>query len=258
MKINNQSSQYQKVLLLLVILTVLLTPVYRKLKQEKLNIALSESVTKCNNKCIVALIKQGADPDISIDSSNGKMNSNVFFVILENLITRASREEKQMPILIEAVHQTKTDPTIINTLLNAGANVNIQDNEGETALSVAIEEKKNCIVMLLIKRGADVNSRDKHGYTTLMKAVDSSPYRGYPIIIKNLLCNGALIDARNDQGETALILAAERKPDIVRMLIENRADMNIEDRNGHTALSVAEWAGASETIALLKNKGAKE
>lgn len=54
-------------------------------------------------------------------------------------------------------------------------------------------------------------------------------------------------------GAIALIYAAVfSKPEIVRLLLENKADKNIKDNMGNTALQHALLQDNKETIILLK------
>jgi len=46
--------------------------------------------------------------------------------------------------------------------------------------------------------------------------------------------------------------------DIVKLLIENGADVNVKDKDGMTALMYASEEGYTEIVSLLKNAGAKE
>ncbi|HCU59389.1 MAG TPA: hypothetical protein DIC64_05365, partial [Alphaproteobacteria bacterium] len=50
--------------------------------------------------------------------------------------------------------------------------------------------------------------------------------------------SGAIVDAKNDNGRTALMLAAEltEDPKIITTLVKNGAAVNIEDNDGYTTL----------------------
>lgn len=58
---------------------------------------------------------------------------------------------------------------IINFLLNSGADINIIDNEGSTPLHWAAEIKRTNIMHILIKYGADLYTKDNMGNTPLDK-----------------------------------------------------------------------------------------
>ena len=60
-----------------------------------------------------------------------------------------------------AVYHKRKD--IVRCLLQAGANINMQNKEGKTALMIAIERKDPVIVQELIENGADVLIKDNKG-----------------------------------------------------------------------------------------------
>ena len=77
--------------------------------------------------------------------------------------------------------------------------------------------------------------------------------------VKRLIRQGAAINAQNNDGWTALILALDKEnPEIAKLLIDAGADVNIQDNEGWTALL---WASAyrhPEIAELLRESGAKE
>ena len=76
---------------------------------------------------------------------------------------------------------------IVKVLLDAGANTNIKDKEGTTALMNASYYGYTEIVETLLSAGADVNAVDKDGYTardyatmkfnTITRLIDSAGQR---------------------------------------------------------------------------------
>ena len=63
---------------------------------------------------------------------------------------------------------------VIQLLLEKGADFNIKDKDGETALIKAVrcwnEPRAEAIVRLLLEKGADVKAQDQDGKTALTKA----------------------------------------------------------------------------------------
>ncbi|XP_048250878.1 serine/threonine-protein phosphatase 6 regulatory ankyrin repeat subunit B-like isoform X2 [Haliotis rufescens] len=101
----------------------------------------------------------------------------------------------------------------ISPLLTAGANVNSQNRLGETALHLVSDDRyehapineRQSNTEQLIAAGADVNVQDKDGNTPLMKALK----KGWNI--SPLLTAGANVNSQNSLGETALHLASHHR-----------------------------------------------
>ena len=116
--------------------------------------------------------------------------------------------------LIDAVH--RGDKKAVERLLEAGAKINAQNQDGETALLVAARRGRKELVEFLIKWGADVNIKDR-------------------------------------EGETALMLATKcRNKELVAVLVGGGADINLKDKYGNTALMKAAWVEHTEIIDFLK------
>ena len=81
---------------------------------------------------------------------------------------------------------------------------------------------------------------------------------GLPVV-KVLLSHGARVNARNDFGITALMGAASNgRADIVEALIEARAELELKDNSGKSALRRAIERNHGEVSELLELKGARE
>ena len=101
--------------------------------------------------------------------------------------------------------------------------------------------------------GADVDARDDDGWTALMWAAQE----GRADAVRLLIGAGADVDIDDDDGWTALMLAAgEGRADAVRLLIGAGADVNADDDDGWTALMWAAQEGRTDTARLLMDAGA--
>ena len=74
--------------------------------------------------------------------------------------------------------------------------------------------------------------------------------------VKAALDAGAAIDARDNQGQTALLFAVQRgDPDLARELIDRGADINAEAANHDTPWLLAGALGRTEILAAMLDTG---
>jgi ankyrin repeat protein len=75
--------------------------------------------------------------------------------------------------------------------------------------------------------------------------------------VRQAVEKGIAVDAREDNGNTALMLAAfEGREAVVQYLLEQGADVNAANRGGQTALMAAASGPSPGTVKLLLEKGA--
>jgi hypothetical protein len=161
--------------------------------------------------------------------------------------------------------------------IDAGADINRWNRQGETALLVACrfffgEVHQFTAIVYILGKGADpaiqgcddTGSQPCHKTTALHCVMLESPLpdrcsqceERVRSVIKALLQHRALVSARDSDGKTPLHIAAE-KNNIVGavILIDAGCEMIPKDNKGKTPLDYAESA---EMIKLLKDHGAKE
>jgi ankyrin repeat protein len=134
--------------------------------------------------------------------------------------------------------------------------VDIQDQDGKTALMIAAESDRMKIFQLLLESGkADVNAQDKDGNTTLMYAITC----GCLVTIQFLLESGkAEVNAQDKNGNTALMLAASfGHKEVVKLLLGKLEgkDINTQNRHCDTALKIATASGHMDIGRLLRGSG---
>ena len=142
---------------------------------------------------------------------------------------------------------------VVELLLGNGANINLADKEGATALHTASEEGYEKVVALLLERRAKVDLTDKDGTTALHVA----SINGHREVVALLLEKGAKVDLTNKDGTTALHVASiEGHQEIVELLLENGANVNLAGKEGITALHLASVTGHREVVRVLLEKEA--
>jgi ankyrin repeat protein len=94
---------------------------------------------------------------------------------------------------------------ITKVLLTHQAKVNLRDKAGFSALHFAVQGFHLVLADLLIQAGAEVDIQDEHGNTPLSKAVFESKGRGEMISL--LLQHGAQKELKNKYGVSPIELA---------------------------------------------------
>ena len=164
------------------------------------------------------------------------------------------------------------------SLIAAKADVNARDEDGATPLMAASIFGYRGVVQALLEAKADANARNKDGMTPLMYASAGNNLEVAQTLLEaknntvDLLTAGsmgdnvqvvrALIDAkaevnvRNRDGITPLMYASVGgNIEVVRALLEARADVNAKDNDGMTPLMYASMGYNAEVVqALLETK----
>ena len=118
---------------------------------------------------------------------------------------------------------SKTDE--INKYISEGGDINFQDDNGLTALTVV---EKIEIANILLDNNADINKKGRDGYTPLMMAVRRDNIN----LIDFFIENNADINMFDPEGNTALIVAAKNhKDDIFELLLKSGADPSINNED---------------------------
>lgn len=156
----------------------------------------------------------------------------------------------------------------IEEAIKAGADVNARDKKGNTPMRQILMCRSTVdFLQILLAAGADINEKGGEANESLLMMAlsywpDPSP-NSLPEgaecdydIIKFLIESGADVNARDDNGRTALMVAALRRdPEVVRLLLEAGADVNVRDKNGRTALWAASRSQYPETMKILLDAG---
>ena len=128
-------------------------------------------------------------------------------------------------------------PEVLSCLIENGADVNLSTDKNRTPLMTACEYGHVNTVTFLIEHGANVNLQDWTGLTAVHYAVRGSQACE---ILSCLMENGADVDAKTCGGLTPLMIAAERgDTKVATFLIEHGANVDLPDKIGATALCYA-------------------
>uniref|UniRef100_A0A2C9JPM1 Uncharacterized protein n=1 Tax=Biomphalaria glabrata TaxID=6526 RepID=A0A2C9JPM1_BIOGL len=107
------------------------------------------------------------------------------------------------------------------------------------------------LLPFLLQDGARLELRDANGNTPLLISSAS----GFPSVVGKLLSMGADVNAKNNNGDTALMLATSME--VVRcLLVDTRLHLDEQNSTGNTALMSAISALHLQKVQLLINAGA--
>jgi ankyrin repeat protein len=124
--------------------------------------------------------------------------------------------------------------------------VEYRNGKGETPLMVAIQNRDPSWAGFLLSQNADPNVADRDGNTPLIQA----SRLGLETPVEWLIQAGARIDDKNRMGETALIVAVQRRQvPIVKLLLAQGADPDKADAAaGYSARDYAKRDGRNPEI----------
>jgi uncharacterized protein len=151
-------------------------------------------------------------------------------------------------------------PATVAALLSQGADPNLTGRSDVSPLAAAAFRGNDRIVELLLSRGADPDHVDVTGKAPLIYAAA----RGFPLVVRRLLDAGVDAKARYGSDLTALMWAAGHEDGVgaasamavAELLIERGADINAADNRGRTALMIAAERGNAAVVKTLLRRSA--
>jgi ankyrin repeat protein len=206
------------------------------------------------------------------------------YVLTVHEIARADDDERLTRLLTDNPDRTKARTSdgrtpvhaaaeagaikALRVLARAGADLDVADARGRTALSVAASLDFMTTVKTLAELGADVNkdavvegsagtAGGGGGGAGALPPVIIAARSGYTDLLKVLLDARADLNRRGRDGSYALTSAAAAGNwQTVSLLVERGADVNVQDPQGVTVLLYATEHGQEALIRTLLDKGA--
>ena len=144
----------------------------------------------------------------------------------------------------------------LKILIDANANIDVQDQDGASPLHLASYMGHSKIVELLIKSGAKIDGEDDEGATPLHNACIKKG-KQQAEVVRLLLAAGANVNAKDQQGGTPLLNAScSGELEVTKQLLKKNADWKIPDCHGATPMHYACYNGHAPVVKALIEKGA--
>ncbi|NXU84512.1 ANKR6 protein, partial [Xiphorhynchus elegans] len=201
-----------------------------------------------NRGAKVAVTKHGRTP-LHLAAHKGHLH--VVQILLKAGCDLDIQDDGDQTALHRAAVVGNTD--IIATLIQEGCALDRQDKDGNTALHEACWHGFSQSAKVLVKAGANVLAKNKAGNTPLHLACQNSHSQSTRV----LLLGGSRADLKNNAGDTCLHVAARYNHlPIIRVLLSAFCSVHEKNQAGDTALHVAAALNHKKVVKLLLEAGA--
>jgi ankyrin repeat protein len=144
----------------------------------------------------------------------------------------------------------------VRIVLRCGADPNVPDVNGETALFGAQHAGRADIVAVLLEYGANPDVQRNDGWTVLHGAITGGEYD----VAKLLVESGANLELAEEKGQTPLYFATDLHGDwpgdFVGLLLRYGANVNTSSKDGVRPIHWAAMRGCCDLVPLFVSRGA--
>ncbi|XP_035921050.1 ankyrin repeat domain-containing protein 6 isoform X5 [Halichoerus grypus] len=209
----------------------------------------AENVVQLINKgAKVAVTKHGRTP-LHLAANKGHLP--VVQILLKAGCDLDVQDDGDQTALHRATVVGNTD--VIAALIQEGCALDRQDKDGNTALHEASWHGFSQSAKLLVKAGANVLAKNKAGNTALHLACQNSHSQSTRV----LLLGGSRADLKNNAGDTCLHVAARYNHlSIIKLLLSAFCSVHEKNQAGDTALHVAAALNHKKVVKILLEAGA--
>ncbi|XP_069183399.1 transient receptor potential cation channel subfamily A member 1 homolog [Procambarus clarkii] len=217
-------------------------------------------------KFVDLLLETGAPPDIQNNVGNTpvmeaviKNKVNCVKELIENGAAVSIKNNAERSVLhLAAAKKADECMEYLLTIDRVKDIINEKDNDGFTALFIAVKKHSENCAVLLLNAGASpsVDGVTQHKLCLLHLAAENFK----PIFLEKLLAMCEFdVNVTNKDKETPLHLAARAgSREACQMLFQKGAQVNAVDKNGRTALHIGAYHGHSSIIRLFIKNGANK
>ncbi|XP_061751422.1 uncharacterized protein LOC133549721 [Nerophis ophidion] len=155
-------------------------------------------------------LRQGSGTKTFLDAMHGGKVHLARFILdaLDGRIINSKTENSRTPLIYAiCLQEAGTRAKFARLLLEKGADVNCQDEDGRTALSHACELGHLDVVKILVQFNADPDVSDVWGNSALMYAAFSGQSQVLEFFVRAFKRLGLRLDRMNNAGHTAIEVA---------------------------------------------------
>ncbi|XP_066867575.1 ankyrin repeat domain-containing protein 6 isoform X6 [Kogia breviceps] len=209
----------------------------------------AENVVQLINKgAKVAVTKHGRTP-LHLAANKGHLS--VVQILLKAGCDLDVQDDGDQTALHRATVVGNTE--VIAALIQEGCALDRQDKDGNTALHEASWHGFSQSAKLLVKAGANVLAKNKAGNTALHLACQNSHAQSTRV----LLLGGSRADLKNNAGDTCLHVASRYNHlSIVKLLLSAFCSVHEKNQAGDTALHIAAALNHKKVVKILLEAGA--
>lgn len=208
--------------------------------------ALYQAVLNLNPKLVEYFLDKGA----SIEKAGG---TDVYGnIMMAAAGSKFNNSNDKSPVDLTLLEKSAENSAKITEMLIGKSDKNIINDslEGKTPLIIAVGNSYIDTAKILIENGANINAVDIEGWSALSYAVNNGDIE----IAKLLLENKAKI-----KDELLIAIKSpivESRINMMKLLIDNKANINYTDENGFNPLNIAIESGDMELTKFLITNGA--
>jgi ankyrin repeat protein/WD40 repeat protein len=199
----------------------------------------------------------------TVDGSSS-LNEGLRVAIAQRLLAQGANINSQTTrgksVLNLAV--TNDFKLLFDLFIRSGANVNLTDEKGRTALFEAVFDvnARADVISTLIAQGADVNLANADGWSPLLVMSFSNNSTDEALLLRlvtEFLDAGVNINHKNSNGATAAFIATEKnKRNLLKILLDKGTEPDTPNSFGWTALMQAINMGNEDLFNLLLSANA--
>ena len=206
-----------------------------------------------NSDLIKLYLEKGANPDLL-----NQAGKSIIEILIDIILYSENRKPLEFEYEILLNEDAEYANVLENILRNYDVDINKLNSRGEPLFFDSIVHFNFKLFKLLRTKSINLNQRDKDGNNIIFKLMEYNEKnlikdkKLYLNTIKSLVNAGIDINAKNNEGLTALHIAVGEKCEYtIRLLLEMRADCFATDKQGRSILHTCIWKNTTKYFRLI-------